>query len=159
MSTPNPPQKQSSPGVQKGSDAIVLAKLQSCNQKNPSHTSISPLSYKQRCPNSASLQDTSQNFHFGLSCFASAIGGRQLATQRFHLPAKGCMRMPHPIGIQTMCVPHIVCARSMEMYGSFTVLGRTWNLKQIRWFHPISHGRYCGSFQKLGIFHSTCLLH
>ena len=74
----------------------------------------------------ANLQDTSQNFHFGLSRFPSAIGRRQLATQRFHLPAKGCMKLPHPIDIQRMRVPNIKC-KIMEVYGygSLTVLGRT----------------------------------
>lgn len=88
---------------------MVLAKLQSCNQR------ILPI-HLFHLPKLASLQGTSQHFHFGLSCFASAIGGRQLATQRFHLVSRRDghlgMRMPknaeNPIGIQTMCVPHII---------------------------------------------------
>lgn len=153
------PKKQSSPGVQKGSD------MQLCLQNfNPA--------IKESCPyiiftsHLASLQGTSQHFHFGLSCFAGAIGGRQLATQRFHLPAEGmgiwaweCRKMLKTPSVYKQCVSHILfvedqwrCMDHLEYWAGLET-------KLIRWFHTISHGRYWGSFQKLGIFHSTCLLH
>lgn len=130
MSTPNHPKKKQSRSP-KRVWCYGACKTSILQSRNPAHTSISPLSYKQRCPHLASLQGTSQHFHFSLSCFASAIGGRQLATQRFHLPAEGMgMRMPKNAenpSVYKQCVSHILSARSMEMYGSFTVLGRTWN--------------------------------
>lgn len=128
MSTPNPPQKtKQSRSPKRVWYAIVLAKLQSCNQR------ILPI------------------HHFHLSSrqsprhFAALSLRPQLLRGRNWRPPAGYtkipptsrrdghlgMRMPknaeNPIGIQTMCVPHIVCGRSMEMYGSFRVLGRTWN--------------------------------
>lgn len=123
MSTPNPPQKTKQSRSPKRVWCNCACKTSILQSKNPAHTSISPL-------NSQSPR------HFA----ALSLRPQLLRERNWRPPAgytkipptsKGMgMRMPKNAenpSVYKQCVSHILSARSMEMYGSFTVLGRTWN--------------------------------